>query len=349
MAKTSAVSTEAEYNRIMSELKAKRYSPLYFLMGEETYYIDLISDYIAKNVLTDDEKSFNQDVLYGKDVDMATVINSAKQYPMMADYRVVIVKEAQDINESQFEKLQQYLQHPQTSTLLVFCYKGKSLDTRKKYVSEIMKSGIVFEATPIKDYQIPDFIRGYMKQQRRPIDESSVELLANCLGNNLALIVSELDKLQILVEGQPVTTDVIEKNIGISKTYNVYALTDALAENNALQAYRIVRYAEQNPKDMPLQPVLSSLFAFFMNLLHFHYVKNCTEVEIIAEMHVQPFMLKKYRNAARFYNPYSVLEIIRLVREYDAKGKGFGCSSGNFSQGLLKELVGKILMKVPQS
>ncbi len=343
MASTVAKSSEVAFREIMANLKAKKYSPIYFLEGTEPYFIDQISDYIAKNILTEEEKSFNQDVFYGKDIDdISMVINSARQYPMMSDWRVVLLKEAQDIKESQYEKLQYYAEQPQESTILVICYKGSKVDARKKYMSAIAKVGVVFLSEPIKDYLLPDFVKNFMKSENREIDERSVHLLVSCLGNNLGLIVSELEKLRIVAQNEKITPEIIEKNIGISRSYNVFALTDAIAEKNALLAYRIVKYAEQNPKEMPLPVILTNLFNFFVNLFHYYYVCKKSEVEILAELRVQLFILKKYKLATTHYSPRGVMSIISLIREYDAKGKGVGCSTLN-SKELLKELVGKIL------
>ena len=245
---------------ILRELRSKQYRPIYYLMGEEAYYIDLISDYIMDNVLTDTEKEFNLSVVYGADVDIATVINAAKRYPMMSEHQVVIVKEAQSIRN--IDELSYYLQKPLRSTILVICHKHGVLDRRKKLAAEIEKVGILFESKKLKEAQLPAFITSYMKRKGVDLEPKATSMLADFVGTDLSRLTGELEKLIItLPKGQTrVTPEQIERNIGISKDYNNFELRSALVERNVLKANQIINYFEKNPKTNPLQMTLSLLF-----------------------------------------------------------------------------------------
>ena len=248
---------ETTCDDILKELRAKQYRPVYYLMGEESYYIDLISDYIVDNVLTDTEKEFNLTVVYGADVDIATVINAAKRYPMMSERQVVVVKEAQAIRN--MEELSYYLQKPLNSTILVLCHKHGVLDRRKKLVAEIEKVGVLFESKKVKDAQLPAFITSYMKRKGVDLDPKATSMLADFVGTDLSRLTGELEKLIItLPKGQTrVTPEQIERNIGISKDYNNFELRSAIVEKDILKANKIIKYFEENPKTNPIQMTLS--------------------------------------------------------------------------------------------
>ncbi|MEG1545705.1 MAG: DNA polymerase III subunit delta [Bacteroides sp.] len=335
---------ELTYDDILKELKEKQYKPIYYLMGEEAYYIDLIADYIAQNVLTDTEKEFNQTIIYGADVDdVATVINAAKRYPMMSEHQVVIVKEAQSIQN--IEELSYYLQKPLLSTILVICHKHGTLDRRKKLAAEIEKSGVLFESKKIKDAQLPAFITGYMKRKGIDVEPKSAIMLADYVGSDLSRLVGELDKLIItLPQGQKrVTPDSIEKNIGISKDYNNFELRSALVEKDVLKANQIIKYFEENPKTNPIQVTLSLLFSFYANLMLAYYAPDKSEQGIASQLGLKsPWHSRDYMVAMRKYSGMKVMEIIGEIRYTDAKSKGVG----NYSLGngdLLRELIFKIL------
>ena len=300
---------------ILKELRAKQYRPIYYLMGEESYYIDLIADYITDNVLTDTEKEFNLTVVYGADVDVATVINAAKRYPMMSEHQVVIVKEAQAIRN--IEELSYYLQKPLNSTILVICH----------------KHGVLFESKKIKEAQLPAFISSYMKRKGIDMEPKATAMLADFVGTDLSRLTGELEKLIItLPSGQKrVTPEQIEKNIGISKDYNNFELRSALVEKDILKANKIIKYFEENPKTNPIQMTLSLLFNFYSNLMLAYYAPDKT-----------PWQARDYLAAMRKYSGVKTMQIVGEIRYADAKSKGVG--NGSISDGdILRELVFKIL------
>jgi DNA polymerase III subunit delta len=332
------------FQKIISDLQAKKYASIYFLMGEESYYIDLISDYIENNVLNEMEKEFNQHVMYGKDVDMGTVINVAKRFPMMAPLQVVIIKEAQNISD--IEKLEYYLQKPLNSTILVICYKYKTLDKRKKIYKMLSESGVVFNSEKLRDYQISDWIGKYCQSQKISISPKSAQMLAEFLGTDLSKIVNEIEKLQLVMPkgSNEINPALIEEYIGISKDFNAFELQEAIAARDVLKANRIVNYFNANQKTYPIQMVLVPIFNFFANLLVYHYNrKNNNDTELARIMGIIPFFLKQYSQAARNYNAWKCMETITMIRTYDAKSKGFESSSTTTGGDLLKELVYKIM------
>ena len=258
---------ETTYEEIARNLKNKIYSPVYFLMGEEDYYIDRISDYIMDTVLTETEKEFNLTLLYGSDTDIVSIINAARRYPMMSKYQVVIVREAQNLKN--LDELIHYLQKPMTSTILVMCYKHGTLDRRKKITAELEKAGVLFESKKLKDTQLPGFISSYLKRKQVEIEPKASEMMAEFVGTDLNRMAGELEKLIItLPAGQKrITAEQIERNIGISKDYNNFELRNALIEKDVFKANQIVKYFEDNPKNNPLQVTLAVLFNFFSNLI----------------------------------------------------------------------------------
>ena len=328
---------------ILKELRAKQYRPVYYLMGEEPYYIDLIADYITDNILTETEKEFNLTVVYGADVDIATVINAAKRYPMMSEHQVVVVKEAQNIRN--MEELSYYLQKPLLSTILVICHKHGVLDRRKKLAAEIEKTGVVFESKKVKDAQLPAFITSYMKRKGIDVEPKATAMLADFVGADLSRLTGELEKLIItLPKGHTrVTPEQIEKNIGISKDYNNFELRSALVEKDVLKANKIIKYFEENPKTNPIQMTLSLLFGFFSNLMLAYYAPEKSEQGIANMLGLRtPWQAKDYLAAMRRYNGVKTMQIIGEIRYADAKSKGVGNPS--LSDGdILRELVFKIL------
>ena len=328
---------------ILKELREKQYRPVYYLMGEEPYYIDLIADYITDNILTETEKEFNLTVVYGADVDIATVINAAKRYPMMSEHQVVVVKEAQNIRN--MEELSYYLQKPLLSTILVICHKHGVLDRRKKLAAEIEKTGVLFESKKVKDAQLPAFITSYMKRKGIDVEPKATAMLADFVGADLSRLTGELEKLIItLPKGHTrVTPEQIEKNIGISKDYNNFELRSALVEKDVLKANKIIKYFEENPKTNPIQMTLSLLFGFFSNLMLAYYAPEKSEQGIANMLGLRtPWQAKDYLAAMRRYNGVKTMQIIGEIRYADAKSKGVGNPS--LSDGdILRELVFKIL------
>lgn len=334
---------ETTYEEIARDLKNRIYKPVYYLMGEESYYIDRISEYIAQTVLNENEKEFNQTILYGADTDIATIINVAKRYPMMSKYQVVIVKEAQGVKN--IDELSYYLQKPLESTILVLCHKHGVLDRRKKLAAEIEKVGVLFESKKIKDTQLAGFITSYLKRKSIEIEPKASEMMAEFVGTDLSRMAGELEKLIItLPKGQKrITPEQIEQNIGISKDYNNYELRNALIIKDVFKANQIIKYFEENPKTNPLQMTLSVLFNFFSNLMLAYYAPEKSEQGIAAQLGLKsPWQSKDYLAAMRKYSGVKVMQIIGEIRYCDAKSKGVGNSSLGDGE-LLRELVYKIL------
>ena len=319
---------ETTYEEIARDLKNRIYKPVYYLMGEESYYIDRISEYIAQTVLNENEKEFNQTILYGADTDIATIINAAKRYPMMSKYQVVIVKEAQGVKN--IDELSYYLQKPLESTILVLCHKHGVLDRRKKLAAEIEKVGVLFESKKIKDAQLTGFITSYLKRKSIEIEPKASEMMAEFVGTDLSRMAGELEKLIItLPKGQKrITPEQIEQNIGISKDYNNYELRNALIIKDVFKANQIIKYFEENPKTNPLQMTLSVLFNFFSNLMLAYYAPEKSEQGIAAQLGLKsPWQSKDYLAAMRKYSGVKVMQIIGEIRYCDAKSKGVGNSS----------------------
>lgn len=334
---------ETTYEELVRNLKNRTYAPVYFLMGEEDYYIDRISDYILDTVLTETEKEFNQTVLFGMDTDINTVINAARRYPMMSEHQVVVVKEAQNLKN--LENLTYYLQKPMPSTILVLCYKHGVLDRRKKIVAEIVKNGVLFESKKLKDSQLPGFISTYLKRKKVEIEPKASEMMAEFVGTDLSRMTGELDKLIItLPEGQKrITPEQIEKNIGISKDFNNFELRNALIEKDVLKANMIVKYFDENPKNNPLQMTLAVLFNFFSNLMLAYYAPQKTDQGIATQLGLRSaWQAKDYMNAMQRYTGVKVMQIINAIRNCDAKSKGVGNTSATNGE-LLRELVYFIL------
>ena len=330
---------ETTYEEIARDLKNRIYKPVYYLMGEESYYIDRISEYIAQTVLNENEKEFNQTILYGADTDIATIINAAKRYPMMSKYQVVIVKEAQGVKN--IDELSYYLQKPLESTILVLCHKHGVLDRRKKLAAEIEKVGVLFESKKIKDNQLAGFITSYLKRKSIEIEPKASEMMAEFVGTDLSRMAGELEKLIItLPKGQKrITPEQIEQNIGISKDYNNYELRNALIIKDVFKANQIIKYFEENPKTNPLQMTLSVLFNFILA----YYAPEKSEQGIAAQLGLKsPWQSKDYLAAMRKYSGVKVMQIIGEIRYCDAKSKGVGNSSLGDGE-LLRELVYKIL------
>lgn len=328
---------------IIKELRNKQFRPIYYLMGEEPYYIDKISEYIATTILTEAEKEFNQTILYGSETDIATVITTAKRYPMMSEHQVIIVKEAQNLKN--IDDLCYYLQKPLASTILVLCHKNGVLDRRKKVTSLIEKCGILYESKKIKESQLPNFIANYLKKKGITIEPKAAEILSEFVGVDLSRLTGELEKLIItLPQGQVrITPEQIEKNIGISKDYNNFELKSALIEKNIFKANQIIKYFEENPKSNPLQMTLSLLFNFFSNLMLAYYAPQKTEQGIAMQLNLRnTWQSKEYLIAMQRYSGVKVMKIIEEIRYSDAKSKGVGNASQTNGE-ILKELVYKIL------
>lgn len=333
---------ETTYEQILTDLRKKEYSPIYFLMGEEPYYIDVISDFIQKNVLDDTGKEFDMSVLYGKDVDISTVINAAKRYPMMGTYQVLIIKEAQLIKD--WDNFVHYLSNPLKSTILVLCYKYGTPDKRKKWFQEVMKVTTVYESAKLRDYEVASWITKYCKERNVAIDDKATAMIAEFLGTDLSKLVNELDKLVLTkpADMPRITPELVEKNIGISKDFNVFELQAALINKDVLKANRIVRYFAENKKANPMVMVLSQLFKFFSDLMLYHYLPDKNQGAVASELKINPYFVKDYQKASQSFGAWKTMNIITFIRETDARYKGIDNPSTDEGD-LMKELIFKIL------
>ena len=325
--------------QIVNDIKKGDIKSVYFLMGEEAYYIDAISNFIESTILSEEEKGFNQMVLYGRDVSIDDIVSHAKRYPMMAERQVIIVKEAQDLSRT-IEGLVAYVENPQPTTVLVFCYKYKTLDKRKKLSKTLAKNAVLFESKKLYENQVPDWIRRVLSGRGHTITPKAAQMLVEFLGNDLAKINNELQKLQLIMQpGEQITPQLIEENIGISKDFNNFELQKAIGEKNVKRAFAIMQYFHQNPKKNPLVMTVALLYGFFAKLLKYHSLSNKGDAAKVLK--VSPYFVKDYQVAARNYPMKKVSVIISSIRDIDMKSKGVGAS--NLSQAdLLKELLIKI-------
>lgn len=331
-----------DYNQIITDLKNKVYFPIYFLEGEEPYFMDRISDLILDSVLTEDEKGFNQSILYGKDLSIDTIMTTAKRFPMMAERQVVVIREAQNIKN--IEDLAAYAEKPMKSTILVVNYKYKTIDKRKKLYKSLQKNGAYFESKPIYDNQVPAWISKYLKEKNLGIDPRAAQMITDFVGSNLQRIVNELDKVTIsLVPGTSIMPDDVEKNIGISKDFNTFELQNALGNKDILKANRIINYFIDNEKLHPLTVVIGMLVGYFRKLLAYYSIENKSDRTLVAQkLGVNPFFINDYVNASKNYSLDKVINIISIMREYDLRSKG-GRGGSTPNGDLLRELVFKIL------
>ncbi len=334
---------------LLKDLKNRKYKPVYLLHGDEPYYIDLISNFVEDKLLSEAEKGFNQTVFYGKDTDVMQVLNAAKRYPMMADYQVVLVKEAQDMKwggedagAKGINPLLSYLENPLQSTILVFCYKYGKFDKRKKAYKAIEKSGLIFESTELYDNKVPGWIEEFLTERKYKINQQATFMLAEYLGNDLSKIANELEKLMLNIpEGQEINLKHIQDNIGISREYNVFELQTALGKKDVLKANQIINYFEANPKSNPIVLVLGNLNNFFSKVLVYHYSRDKSPQNLARELGVSPYFIKDYEQAARSFGYGKTMQIIGYLREYDLKSKGVDSNAD--AGDLMRELVFKIL------
>ena len=330
-----------EVLKIVNDIKAGNIKPIYFLMGEESYYIDKLSDYIEDKVLTEDEKGFNQTVLYGRDVTIEDIVSTAKRYPMMAERQVVIVKEAQDLSRT-IDKIESYAENPMPSTVLVICYKYKTLDKRKKVTKLLAKNGVVYESKKLYENQVGDWIKRVLAGKKYSIEPKANAMLVEFLGTDLSKINNELEKLQIILpKGSTITPHHIEENIGFSKDFNVFELRKAIGDKNQLKAYTIADNFAQNPKDNPMVVTTSLVFSFFVQLLKYHGLKDKNPNNVAKVLGVNPFFLKDYDIALKNYPMRKVSQIVGSLRDIDVKSKGVGANALPQSD-LLKEMLFKI-------
>ena len=329
------------FEQIIQNLQNKIYHPVYLLHGEESYFIDKISDYIEANVLDENEREFNLTILYGRDCTVDAIVSAAKRYPMMANYQVIIVKEAQDIPK--IEELADYIEKSVPTTVLVLAHKTKKVDARKVFFKRADKFGVVFEAKKLYDNQVPAWIKEFVTKKNYDIDAKSCSLLVEYLGGDLSKIANELEKLMLNIpEKSTIIPEIIEKYIGISKDYNVFELNKALASKNVLKANQIITHFAMNPKDNPIQKVIPIVFSFFLKLLLYQTNVQKANPADLKSIVGTPF-LQEYESAARLYSVQKTALIIGYLREYDVKSKGVDSTASVEGGDLLKELVFKIL------
>jgi DNA polymerase-3 subunit delta len=330
-----------EIRDIVSDIKKGNIKPIYFLMGEEPYYIDKISDFIEENILDEADKGFNQQVMYGRDASIEDIVSSAKRYPMMAERQVLIIKEAQDLSRN-IEKLVSYAENPQPTTVLVLNYKYKKLDKRKKLHKAIAKSGLIYESKKLYENQVSDWIRRVLGGKKYQIEIKAAQMLVEFLGTDLSKISNELDKLMIILPKETIINDKhIEDNIGISKDFNNFELRKAVGEKNIVKSNRIINYFVENPKNNPLVMTISLLNSFFTQLLLFHGLKDKSKSSVAKTLGVNPYFVDEYFIAARNYPMRKVAQVIAFLREADVRSKGVGANQTQ--EDILKELLFKIL------
>lgn len=332
-----------EYKQIIDDLSKRIYYPIYILSGEEPYYIDLISDYIADNVLTEEEQSFNQTVVYGKESDVHAISQMAKRYPMMSNYQVIIVKEAQDLKN--IEEFHYYAENPLKSTVLVICYKYKKFPQTNAFAKLVKKHGVVFDSPTLPEYKISEWIRNYVRERKYQIDDETAELLSEYLGNSLHKLVNELQKLMIVIPtGGKITKLDVQKNIGISNEYNILELIKAFGNKDVVKVQKILHSFAANPKANPLPPTFAAIHNFFRKLLLLYFVQNKSPESVSEAIQISPqnFVVQQYLQAQKRYSAEKLVQIMSLLREYDLKAKGVNVGVVNDGD-LLKELAFKIL------
>ena len=340
-----AEAKNASFESIMRDLEAGKYAPVYYLMGDEPYYIDKISDYIAEHALQPEERDFNQTILFVSDVNASQIADMARLYPMMAERQVVIVKEAQNIKNT--EALEKYFSKPMPSTILVMCHKNGKVDGRKSsYVKAIKSAGVMFESAKLRDRDLPAFIENYLKSRQVKIDMKSVQMIAENIGADLSRLVGELDKLILSLpeENRVVTPQIVEDQIGVSKEFNGFELRDAIVSRNVYKANQIIKYFDENPKAGSIYSFLPLLFGYFQNLMIAFYAPNNRSQEAVAEWLElrNAWAAKDYMTGMRNYSGMKVMQIISKIREIDAKSKGL--DNPNTPAGeLMKELIFYIL------
>jgi len=330
-----------EVVKIVNDIKAGIIKPIYFLMGEEPYYIDKLTEYMEANLLAEDEKGFNQTILYGRDVSIEDIVSTAKRYPMMAERQVVIVREAQELSRT-IDKLESYAENPMPTTVLVMAYKYKTLDKRKKVTKVLDKNGLVYESKKLYENQVGDWLKRVLAGKKLNIEPKAAAMLVDFLGTDLSKIANELDKLAIILpQGSTVTPEIIEENIGFSKDFNVFELRKAIGEKNIKKAYQIAQYFADNPKDNPLVLTVGQTFGFFIQLLKYHGLKDRNPKNVASALGINPFFVKEYDVAIKNYPMKKVSQIVASLRDIDVKSKGVG-ANGLPPGDLMKEMLANI-------
>lgn len=329
-----------EVVKIVNDIKAGNIKPIYFLMGEEPYYIDKLTEFMEANLLAEEEKGFNQTILYGRDVTIEDVVSTAKRYPMMAERQVVVVREAQELART-IDKLESYAENPMPTTVLIFAYKYKTLDKRKKVTKVLGKNGLVYESKKLYENQVGEWLKRVLAGKKLSIEPKAAAMLVDFLGTDLSKIANELDKLAIILpQGSTITPEIIEENIGFSKDFNVFELRKAIGEKNQKKAYQIAQYFADNPKDNPLVVTVAQTFSFFIQLLKYHGLKDKNPKNVASALGINPYFVKEYDVAVKNYPMKKVSAVVASLRDIDVKSKGVGANLGNGD--LMKEMLAKI-------
>ena len=334
-------------DQVLSDLKSGKYAPVYFLQGEESFYIDQISDFIEENCLQEADKGFNQTVMYGKDANMSQIITNARRFPMMAERQLVLVKEAKeipDLNKEEGQKLlMDYLDNPVPSTVLVFAHKHKKVDGRKPLSKALGKKALLVTTTKLRDYELPKWIEAFVKSKGLNINYQSVQMLADYIGTNLERLSNEIGKVAInLKEGEQITEDHIQKYVGINKDYNVFELQKAISTRDVLKANKIVNYFSANIRAHSIIPMIALLYSYYTKLLLLHSAKDKSDSGLARVIGVPPFVVKEYKIAASHYALAKVMQNIGHLREADLRSKGVN-SGAIREEEVLKELVFKLM------
>ncbi len=334
----------ASFESIMKDIKARKFSPIYLLMGEESYFIDRICDAIANNVLPEEEREFNQFVVFGSDVTSGQVADMSREFPMMSEYKVVIVKEAQNIKNT--DDLEKYLDRPSPQTILVYCHKNGNVDKRKKFTQKAEAVGVVFESAKVGDRELPGFVESFLKVRGAAIDQRTAMIIAESIGKDLSRLASELDKLCLALpdNDRRVTPELVEQSIGVSKEYNPFEMRNAIVNRDAVKANRILKYFDKNPKSGGVFVILPTLFGYFQNLMLAWYAPNRQDGRSLVE-HMElrsEWQVREYQTGMRNYSAMKVMQIISKIRETDEKIKGLD-SANTPSGDLMKELLFFIL------
>lgn len=327
------------YEQIINDLKQKKYHPVYVLAGEESYFIDVVSNYIENNVLTEDEKAFNLNVFYGIEADVNEVVAAAKRFPMMASHNLVFIKEAQLMKE--IELLENYLLNPTPSTILVICHKYKNLDERKKFTKTAQKH-IFLKSVRLKEAELINFIVKYLQARKCRISPSAAQMIFSNIGEELEKVINEIDKMLInFPNGLEVTEKEIEQYIGISRSYNAFELQKAIGQRQVSKATEIAFKMSKDEKNNPIQAVIGALFSYFSKILHLQYCQSKRISNPAKVIGVSPYFLKEYELAAKNFSPQKLVKIVYHLKDYDLRSKGVNSNSN--SAELMKELVYKIL------
>ncbi len=343
-----------DYKEIIKTIKKRETQPIYFLHGEEPYFIDKITDAIENDILTETERAFNQTVIYGKDVrDVQQIIDVAMRFPMMSERQVIVVKEAQELDflkrtgeNDALKRLQNYIEHAPKSTVLCFAHKHKKLDGRSAFAKSLTKHALIFESKPLYDNQLPDFIRGILLDAKLEIAPDALNVLIEYLGADISKLVNEIEKLRINLNAagtKKIETAHIEKYIGISREYNIFELQNALGNKNATQAFKIIHYFSDNPKDAPLVMLISSLYGYFSKLYQLAFIKNLSPTDQVKTLGLRSeWFLKDYNKALNYYPLHQLEKVMSVLKEYDLKSKGINVASVN-EKAFMEEMVYKIL------